>query len=63
MVRNGDEVRFFSRGGVLLDAVGHAVASAPEMVSAPAPTWDGDRVDYGAAVEWLAMSRSSQYPS
>jgi hypothetical protein len=54
VARDGDHLRFFDpRGGEVL-AAGCLMAAPPPFVVPPRPGWDGDPVDYHAAVESLA---------
>jgi hypothetical protein len=54
-VVDGDKPRFFDAAGAELPNAGQPVAigSLPSVAYTPAPGWDGNPVDYDAAVACL----------
>ena len=55
MVVDADRLRFFDPAGAELPAVRQPVpiGSLPSVACTPAPGWDGDPVDYDAALACL----------
>jgi hypothetical protein len=54
VAREGDELRFLDPRGHEVPSAGCVTAEPPPIVVPPRPGWDGDPVDYDAAVESLA---------
>jgi hypothetical protein len=57
IVREGDDLRFYDPHGREVPAAGRVTAAPLPIVAPPRPGWDGDPVDYEAAVDSLGRVR------